>query len=332
MHSIPNQSSRGVLDSSGVKALAERLGFDACGISKAERLDDEARLLETWLNRGYHGTMGWMERNFEKRIDPTELVPGAKSVISLVFNYYQDQPRSTDPDIALFSRYAWGDDYHAVAKERMFEMFDELDRAVGGLNGRVFVDSAPIMDKVWAQRSGLGWIGKHTNLLNTEIGSWFFLGEIVTDLELEPDGPVADHCGSCTRCIDACPTDAIVEPYVVDSNRCISYLTIEHRSDDIPAEVQSEMGSWVFGCDVCQDVCPWNKFSRRTTEDRFTPRDGMTDTPISEWEEINIDEYRVRFEGSAVKRARFEGLKRNLRIAAQNARQNALETVSDEGD
>jgi epoxyqueuosine reductase len=314
-----NQAKPTNLSSDDVKQIAHRLGFDACGISKAERLDEQARLLETWLARGFHGTMTWMERNFEKRVDPTELVPGAKSVISLVLNYYQDVDGSDDPTIARFSRYAWGDDYHEVAKERMFEMFDELDQATGGLNGRVFVDSAPIMDKVWAQRSGLGWIGKHTNLLNTEIGSWFFLGEIVVDLELQPDGPVPDHCGSCTRCLDACPTDAIVEPYVVDSNRCISYLTIEHRKDNIPDNLKPDFGNWVFGCDICQDVCPWNKFSRPASNDRFSPRPGITDTPISDWLELDVEAFRERFRRSAVRRTRYEGLMRNLTIAETNA-------------
>ena len=314
--------------SKDVKAIAGRLGFDACGVSRAQHLDEEAGLLESWLSRGYHGTMGWMEQNVEKRVDPRKLVPGARSVISLVLNYYQGQPArpsqpdrsgDTDAETALFSRYAWGDDYHEIARERMFLMFDELDHVVGGLNGRVFVDSAPIMDKVWAQRSGLGWIGKHTNLISTEMGSWFFLGQIVTDLELEPDGPIPDHCGSCTRCIDACPTDAIVEPYVVDANRCISYLTIEHRSDDIPSDLQPDMKNWVFGCDICQDVCPWNKFAHKTTEERFLPRDGMIDTPISEWLEIDVHEFRTRFKGSAVQRTKYEGFMRNLRIASKNA-------------
>ena len=317
---MPNLPSASRLESRAVKALARELGFDACGISRAERLDEEARRLESWLSSGFHGTMTWMERQFDMRVDPRELVPGARSVISLVFNYYQGIERSSDPSVALFSRYAWGDDYHAVAKERMFEMFERLDEAAGGINGRVFVDSAPIMDKVWASRSGVGWIGKHTNLIRTDLGSWFFLGEIVTDLELEPDGPVPDHCGSCTRCIDACPTDAIVEPYVVDSNRCISYLTIEHRGDDIPQEVKPGMGNWVFGCDICQDVCPWNKFAERTTEERFMPRPGITETPITELLELDIEQFRDRFRGSAVKRTKFDGLVRNVMIADQNSK------------
>ena len=307
------------LDAQKVKSLARELGFDGCGIARAERLDNEALLLETWLTRGYHGTMTWMERNFEKRVDPQKLVPGARSVISLIFNYHVEKARDHNPNTALFSRYAWGDDYHDVARDRMLEMFDRLDSLAGGLNGRVFIDSAPIMDKVWAARGGLGWIGKHTNLISTEIGSWFFLGEIVTDLELEPDGPVPDHCGSCTKCIDACPTDAIVEPYVVDSNRCISYLTIEHREDDVSRDIQPDMGNWVFGCDICQDVCPWNKFARPTGEPRFEPRPGMVDGQIDEWLELDVEAFRAKFKGSPVKRTKYEGLMRNLRIAASNS-------------
>ena len=306
------------ISANDVKSLARSLGFEACGISSAAYLENEARLLETWLRRGFHGTMGWMERNVEKRVDPRELVPGAKSVISLVLNYFQDVDHNDDPESAQFSRYAWGDDYHLVMKERMFAMFDELDRTTGGLEGRVFVDSAPIMDKVWAQRSGLGWIGKHTNLIDPKLGSWFFLGEIVCDLDLEPDGPIPDHCGSCTRCIDACPTDAIVEPYVVDANRCISYLTIEHREDDIQPAIAGDMGSWVFGCDICQDVCPWNKFSRRTEESRFMPRDGMLNSSIDDLLELDVETFRERFRQSPVKRAKHEGLLRNARIAAAN--------------
>ena len=306
------------LNSAGVKAVAKSLGFDACGISAAGQLDDEARRLETWLHRGFHGTMNWMERNVEKRVDPRKLVPGAKSIISLLLNYYQEIPADPDPTTAQFSRYAWGDDYHDILKDRMYAMFEELDSLTGGLDGRVFVDSAPIMDKVWAAKSGLGWIGKHTNLIDRQLGSWFFLGEIVSDLELEPDGPVPDHCGSCTRCIDACPTDAIVEPYVVDANRCISYLTIEHREDDIPADLAVKSGTWVFGCDVCQDVCPWNKFARKTRVDSFMPRDGIVDTAITDWQEIDIEAFRERFRKSPVKRAKYEGLMRNLRIAANN--------------
>ncbi len=313
--------------SKDVKAIAGRLGFDACGVSRAQHLDEEAGLLESWLSRGYHGTMGWMEQNVEKRVDPRKLVPGARSVISLVLNYYQGQPArpsqpdrsgDTDAETALFSRYAWGDDYHEIARERMFLMFDELDRVVGGLNGRVFVDSAPIMDKVWAQRSGLGWIGKHTNLISTKMGSWFFLGQIVTDLELEPDGPIPDHCGSCTRCIDACPTDAIVEPYVVDANRCISYLTIEHRSDDIPSDLQPDMKNWVFGCDICQDVCPVNRKAQQSLEPAFRQRHDFAAPALIPLLDLDDEGFRERFRNSPVKRAKRVGLQRNVCVALGN--------------
>ena len=300
-----------------VKAEAIRLGFDACGISKAEQLDEEARRLEQWLNQGRHGTMGWMARNFEKRVDPRKLVDGAKSVISVLQNYYQPVSHPSDPEIGKISRYAWGDDYHDVMKERLFMLFNWIETRVGEISGRAFVDSAPVLDKAWAERSGLGWIGKHTNLINRSLGSFFFIGELIIDLPLAPDAPVPDYCGTCTRCIDACPTDAIYEPYVVDANRCISYLTIEHREDDIGEDLQQKLENWIFGCDVCQDVCPWNKFKRPTQEPRFQPRDGMVDTKLQEWLEIDLEAFRRQFKKNPVKRTKFEGFKRNVRMVAQ---------------
>ena len=302
-----------------LKAEAARLGFDACGISKAERLDEEARRLEAWLARGYHGTMGWMERNFDKRVDPRRLVEGAQSVVSVLHNYYQPAEHAGGERAGKISRYAWGDDYHEVMKEKLFRLFAWLDERLGGVHGRAFVDSAPVMDKAWARRSGLGWMGKHTNLINRSLGSFFFLGELIIDAPLPPDGPIPDYCGSCTRCLDACPTDAIVQPYVVDANRCISYLTIEHRGDDIPQELRPGMGTWIFGCDVCQDVCPWNKFKRPTAEPRYAPRPGVTDTDLREWIELDLEEFRRRFRKSPVKRAKLEGFLRNVRIALTNA-------------
>ena len=302
-----------------LKAEAARLGFDACGISKAERLDEEARRLEAWLARGRHGTMGWMARNFDKRVDPRALVEGAQSVVSVLHNYYQPAEHAGDGRAGKISRYAWGDDYHEVMKEKLFRLFAWLDERLGDVHGRAFVDSAPVMDKAWARRSGLGWMGKHTNLINRSLGSFFFLGELIIDVPLPPDGPIPDYCGSCTRCLDACPTDAIVQPYVVDANRCISYLTIEHRGDDIPRELQSGMGTWIFGCDVCQDVCPWNKFKRPTAEPRYAPRPGVTDTELREWIELDLEAFRRRFRKSPVKRARLEGFLRNVRIALTNA-------------
>ena len=262
--------------------------------------------------------MAWMERNFEKRIDPARLVDGAASVISVVDNYYQQIDAPEDPEIGRISRYAWNDDYHIVLKDKLGKLFEWLAERVPDLNGRAFVDSAPVMDKVWAERSGLGWIGKHTNLINRSLGSFFFLGELIVDVELEPDGPVPDHCGSCTRCIDACPTDAIYRPYAVDANRCISYLTIEHRQDDIAPELASHFGNLIFGCDICQDVCPWNKFSRATTEPRYMPRDDVVDRRIADWMELDLDQYRGVFKNNPVKRAGFDGFMRNVRIARDN--------------
>ena len=301
-----------------LKAEAARLGFDACGLSKAEALDEEARRLEQWLAEGRHGTMGWMARHFDKRTDPRKLVEGAQTVVSVLHNYYQPIAHAEGAHRGKISRYAWGDDYHEVMKEKLFRLFAWLDERVGGVHGRAFVDSAPVMDKAWAQRSGLGWIGKHTNLINRSLGSFFFIGELIIDVALPPDGPIPDYCGSCTRCIDACPTDAIYQPYAVDSNRCISYLTIEHRADDIPFEIRPDMGNWIFGCDICQDVCPWNKFKRPTAEPRYLPRLGFTDTELREWIELDLEAFRRRFRKNPVKRTKFEGFLRNVRIALEN--------------
>ncbi len=301
-----------------LKEQAARLGFDACGISAAVRLDEEALRLEKWLGEGRHGSMSWMERNFEKRVNPAELVPGAQSVISVLHTYYTDYSHSDDADIGNISRYAWGDDYHDVLKEKLTTLLEWLDKRVGGVAGRAFVDSAPVMDKVWAQRSGLGWIGKHSNLISRDIGSFFFIGELIVDLDLPADDPISDFCGSCTRCIDACPTHAIYPAYVVDANRCISYLTIESRAEVFPEELEREIGSWIFGCDICQDVCPWNKFKRPASEPRFLPRPGAIDTPLSTWAGLTPENFNAQFKGSAVKRAKPEGFQRNVAAAARN--------------
>ena len=301
-----------------IKGEALRLGFDACGISKAERLDDEARHLEQWLLGGRQASMAWMERNFEKRVDPRRLVEGATSVVSVLHNYYQPVAHGAGPDVGKISRYAWGDDYHDVMKEKLYALYNWLDERAGGISGRVFVDSAPVLDKAWAQRSGLGWMGKHSNLISRELGSYFFIGEMIIDVPLAPDGPIPDYCGSCTRCIDACPTDAIYQPYAVDANRCISYLTIEHRGDDLPEELKPQMGNWIFGCDICQDVCPWNKFKRPTSEPRYLPRPGVADTELREWVELDLEAFRKRFRKNPVKRAKFEGFARNVRVAVEN--------------
>ncbi len=311
--SNPEQFSR------EIKATALRLGFDACGISKAEQLDDEARRLEQWLNMGRAGTMEWMARNFEKRVDPRKLVDGAQSVVSVLHNYYQPFCHPDGKKAGKISRYAWGDDYHDVIKERLYMLFNWIEENIGEVSGRAFVDSAPVLDKAWAQRSGMGWIGKHTNLVNREMGSFFFIGELIIDLPLAPDGPMPDYCGTCSKCIDACPTEAIVEPYVVDANRCISYLTIEHREDDIGVDLQQQMGNWIFGCDVCQDVCPWNKFKQPTGEPRYAPREGMIDTELEEWLEVDLEAFRRQFKKNPVKRTRFEGFKRNVRMALRNS-------------
>lgn len=304
-----------------LKAEARRLGFDGCGAAKAVRLDEEAGRLEQWLLDDRHASMSWMENHFEKRVDPRRLVEGAQSVISVIHNYYQPTPSRSAPGPATgkISRYAWGDDYHVVMKEKLFALFEWLDEKLGGVGGRAFIDSAPVLDKAWAQRSGLGWIGKHSNLLNRSLGSYFFIGELIVDAPLEYDEQAVDHCGSCTRCIDACPTDAIYRPYVVDANRCISYWTIEHRDNDIPPDLSAKFGRWIFGCDICQDVCPWNKYKRPTGESRYDPRPGVTDTELQTWMELDLEEFRRRFRKSPIKRARYDGFKRNLRVALANA-------------
>lgn len=304
---------------SALKQHAARLGFEACGVSRAVRLDDEARRLDAWLLEGRHASMNWMTGHYEKRIDPRRLVHGARSVISVLHTYYQEEASPpSDPALGRISRYAVGEDYHIVVKDRLYELFECLREEAGPVEGRAFTDSAPVMDKAWAQRSGLGWIGKHTNLLRRESGSWFFIGELIVDLDLPPDDPATDYCGSCTRCLDACPTQAIYRPYAVDANRCISYTTIEHRGDDIPSDIAAGHDNWIFGCDICQEVCPWNKFRKETRESRYTVRPGTTTTPLDEWEELDLETFRERFRYSPVKRAKLDGFKRNVRIAQAN--------------
>lgn len=298
-----------------LKNEANRLGFEACGVSKARRLDEDARRLEEWLLAGHHASMGWMENHFEKRVDPRRLVDGAESVVSVIHNYYQPGQRTDDPAAGKISRYAWGDDYHRVIKEKLFHLFDWLDAEAGGANGRAFVDSAPVLDKAWARESGLGWMGKHTNLISRSLGSYFFIGELIIDVPLSYDHPIEDYCGSCTRCIDACPTDAIYEPYAVDSNRCISYWTIEHRGSEIPEHIGGKMENWIFGCDICQDVCPWNKFRQPTKEPAYGPRPGLPDTSLQQWSEIDLEAFRERFRRSPVKRTKYEGFLRNVDAA-----------------
>ncbi|MFN8428607.1 MAG: tRNA epoxyqueuosine(34) reductase QueG [Spirosomataceae bacterium] len=288
------------------KEKAKNLGFDFCGISKAGFLDDEARNLEKWLQKDYHGKMAYMANYFDKRLDPTKLVDGAKSVISVILNYFPENELETELKI---SKYAYGEDYHFVLKRKLADLLSFMQENFGEINARIFVDSAPVMDKVWAKKSGLGWVGKHSNLINKEMGSFFFLGEIICDLEMETDGPIKDYCGTCTACIDACPTDAIAEPYVVDGSKCISYLTIELK-ENIPNEFKGKMENWIFGCDICQDVCPWNRFSKKHTNPEFVPSDQLRN--IAKWEEITQELFNEIFKISAIKRTKFEGLKRNI--------------------
>jgi len=296
-----------------IKEKSRALGFDFCGISKAEFLEEEAPRLENWLNKNYHGQMAYMANHFDKRLDPRKLVDGAKSVISLMFNYYPEKKLPEGDEHLKLSKYAYGTDYHFVVKDRLKELLYFIEEEIGEVNGRVFVDSAPVMDKVWAKKSGIGWIGKHSNLLNREGGSFFFIGEIILDLDLEYDGPMKDFCGTCTACIDACPTDAIVGPYVVDGSKCISYFTIELK-ESIPKEVEGKFKNWMFGCDICQDVCPWNRFAKPHKTPAFTLNPDLENFSNKDWEEITEEVFRELFKKSALKRTKFEGLKRNIQF------------------
>ena len=294
-----------------IQKEAKRLGFDACGVSKAEFLEEEAPRLEKWLLNQMNGKMTYMENHFDKRLDPRLLVPDAKSVISLSLNYYPSQIQNKEaPKI---SKYAYGEDYHFVIKDKLKALLNFIQDEIGQVNGRVFVDSAPVMDKAWAAKSGIGWLAKNSNLINKKRGSFFFIAELILDLDLEPDAPTLDHCGTCTRCIDACPTQAIVQPYVVDGSKCISYLTIELK-ESIPNEFKGKMDDWMFGCDVCQDVCPWNKFSLTHVEERFHPNAQLLSMNKKDWQELTHEVFSKVFKKSAVKRTKYEGLKRNIEI------------------
>ncbi|MCP9198669.1 tRNA epoxyqueuosine(34) reductase QueG [Gramella sp. GC03-9] len=295
--------------SSFIKAEAKRLGFLSCGISKAEFLEEEAPRLEKWLNEGRHGEMRYMENYFDKRLDPTRLVPGSKSVISMILNYYPEETQNKDS--YKISKYAYGRDYHFVIKDKLKQLLASLQHEIGDFHGRAFVDSAPVLDKAWAARSGLGWIGKNSNLLTRQVGSFYFIAELIVDLVLEYDTPVTDHCGTCTACIDACPTDAIYEPYKVDGSKCISYFTIELK-DDLPSDYQNKFEDWMFGCDICQDVCPWNRFSKPHNEPLFNPHPQLIENDKKDWEEITRETFNEIFRKSAVKRTKYEGLKRNI--------------------
>lgn len=294
-----------------IKAEAKRLGFLACGISKAQFLEEEAPRLESWLNKNMHGEMRYMENHFDKRLDPTKLVEGAKSVVSLLLNYY---PKEFQKDGTYkLSKYAYGTDYHFVIKDKLKDLLRFIQTEIGEVDGRAFVDSAPVLDKAWAARSGLGWIGKNSNLLSKQVGSFYFIAELIVDLEMDYDTPVTDHCGSCTACIEACPTEAIVEPYKVDGSKCISYFTIELK-EELPSHVSDKFDDWMFGCDICQDVCPWNKFSKPHNEPLFNPHPDLLAFNREDWEEITRETFNMIFKRSAVKRTKFEGLQRNIRF------------------
>ncbi len=299
-----------------IKTEALRLGFMACGISKADFLEEEAPRLENWLSQNHHGEMSYMENHFDKRLDPRLLVEDSKSVISLTLNYFTTH-QQVDISAPKISKYAYGLDYHTVIKEKLQELMYFINENIGEVNGRCFVDSAPVMDKVWAQKSGLGWRGKNSNLISKEAGSFFFLAELIIDLELAYDTPfTTDHCGTCTRCIDACPTDAIVAPYTVDGSKCISYLTIELKNE-IPIKFKGKMENWMFGCDICQDVCPWNRFSKQHQEPAFEPALELLQLKKEELIEITEDVFKQVFKNSAVKRTKFKGLKRNIDFLQQ---------------
>ncbi len=297
-----------------IKDKAQALGFLSCGVSKADFLEEEAPKLEQWLRQEQHGKMGYMERHFDKRLDPRLLVPGAKSVVSLLLNYYTDQ-KQEDPKAPKISSYTYGKDYHFVIKNKLKQLVRFIQNEIGEVEGRVFVDSAPVMDKVWAAKSGLGWQGKNTNLISKKVGSFFFIAELIIDLELEYDTPVTDHCGNCTACIDACPTEALT-PYEIDASKCISYLTIELK-EAIPEEFKTKMDQWAFGCDVCQTVCPWNRFAKPHNEVEFQAHPDLLKLSGIEWEEMTEEVFQTLFHDSAVQRKGFKGLQRTIRFLSQ---------------
>jgi epoxyqueuosine reductase len=293
-----------------LKEQAKQLGFDFCGISKADKLETEEKNLAEWLARGYHGKMAWMENHFDKRLNPVELVPGAKSVVSLMYNYYPEPDNILKTPYRI-ARYAYGKDYHNVIRTKLNRLLAILQNEIGTIAGRAFVDSAPVMERQWAAKSGLGWLGKNTLLLNKKCGSYFFLAELIIDLELEYDQPIRDYCGSCTRCIDACPTEAILEGGILDASRCISYLTIELK-EAIPDEFKGKTGNWIFGCDICQEVCPWNRFSKPHNEPEFHLSDGVRQLTSGTWREITEEVFNKVFRDSPLKRTKYQGIMRNI--------------------
>lgn len=295
-----------------IKNLAAAKGFDFCGISKAGYLEEEAPRLESWLKSGQHGAMSYMERYFDKRLDPRKLVPGAKSIVTLLYNHYPEAALPTQDNFHI-AKYAYGKDYHFVIKRKLKDLFTSIQEELGTIEGRVFVDTAPIMERAWAQRAGLGWIGKNSLLLNRKMGSFFFIAQLITDLELQPDHPIGDYCGTCTRCIDSCPTEAIT-PYQVDASKCISYFTIELR-EAIPQEFAGSFENWIFGCDICQDVCPWNRFARPHQEPEFQPIWELRDMKKQKWRALSEEQFKKLFKDSALQRTGYSGLKRNIEFA-----------------
>ncbi len=294
-----------------IKSKALEFGFISCGISKAEFLEEEAPKLENWLKNNFHADMSYMENNFDKRLNPKLLIEGSKSVISLIYNYYTTEKQTNNT--YKIAKYAYGDDYHVVIKNKLKELVKVLQNEIGEFSVRIFVDSAPILERAWAKKSGLGWIGKNTNLLTKKLGSFYFIAEIITDLNLIYDNPTKDHCGSCSACIDACPTKAFVAPYILDSSKCISYLTIENKNE-IPSEFKNKLEDWIFGCDICQEVCPWNKFSLQHKDESFKINEIIKTYNKKDWEEIEEETFKIYFKNSAIKRTKFKGLKRNIKF------------------
>lgn len=296
-----------------VKQTAGRLGFDFCGIAKAQYLNEDARRLETWLEKNMHGKMHYMQTHFELRVDPQKLVPGAKSVITLLINYF---PETTQPEnVPRISKYAYGSDYHEVIRKKLNEFLQILKNEIGDFNGRGFVDSAPVLERAWAQKSGLGWIGKNGNLITKNSGSFFFIATLITDIDLQPDDVyVKDYCGSCTKCIDNCPTEAILPDKIVDGSKCISYFTIELKDALIPEQMKGKFENWLFGCDVCQDVCPWNRFASPHKNESLNPIEAIFKFSKNDWEELTEEKFKIIFSDSPIKRTKFKGIKRNLQF------------------
>ena len=310
MHYIINQHTR------IVKQIALDLGFDNCGIALAEPLDEDAKRLERWLHAGYHGEMKYLENHFALRTDPTKLVPGAKSVITLMFNYFPEQRQTEDQP--LVAKYAYGEDYHLVIREKLHSFIQTLHEKIGQVEGRGFVDSAPVLERTWANKSGLGWIGKNGNLINKQQGSFFFLAVLITDLELAPDNPfVTNHCGTCTKCIDACPTEAILPNKVLHASKCISYLTIELKSNAFPSDWNQDSQNWIFGCDICQDVCPWNRFSKPHQHVELKPKKEILEFSVQDWMKLDDQTFKTIFKNSAISRSKWDGIQRNLKLYKQ---------------